>query len=297
MEFKNKKILCLGEVLWDMLPSGPKAGGAPMNVAIHLKKFGVDVAMVSRVGKDAQGEKLKAFMEQSGLSTKHIQVDEKLDTSEVLVHFDENNSPSYEICDPVAWDNISYTDSLKQLADNAGIIVLGSLALRSKKTRETIIQLLNNKAFKIADINLRKPYDTKPIVEMVMQKADAVKLNQDELKVVSEWYNRPEKDEKGLMMWIANHFHCKLIIVTRGENGASAYTDGEYFEQSGFKVEVADTVGSGDAFLAGLISSLLDRKSIPDSLRIACATGALVATFHGGTPDYSLKDIERIQSS
>jgi fructokinase len=297
MVFKNKKVLCLGEVLWDMLPSGPKAGGAPMNVAIHLRKFGVDVAMASCVGNDVQGEKLKAFMENSGLSTEFIQVDERLDTSEVLVHFDENNSPSYEICDPVAWDNIALTDSLKNIADDAGIIVLGSLALRNKKTRETIIQLLENDGFKIADINLRKPYDVKPIVEMVMQKADAVKLNEDELKVVSEWYNRPEKDEKGLMIWIANHFQCKLIIVTRGENGAIAYTNGEFFEQPGFKIKVADTVGSGDAFLAGIISSLLDGKSIPDSLRIACATGALVATFNGGTPDYSLKDIERIQSS
>jgi fructokinase len=297
MDFKNKKVLCLGEVLWDMLPSGPKAGGAPMNVAIHLKKFGVDVAMVSRVGNDAQGDKLKTFMEQAGLSTQFIQVDDKLDTSEVLVHFDENNSPSYEICMPVAWDNIQLTDSLMDLASDSGIVVLGTLALRSKATRDAILPLLDKNGLVLADINLRKPFDTREIVEMVLHRADIVKLNDDEIQVIAAWYNRNDKDERSLMRWIAEHFNCQIVIVTRGENGAIALREGKFVEQHGFKVSVADTVGSGDAFLAGFTASLLQGKSTEEALKIACATGALVATFIGGTPDYSLKDIERIQLS
>lgn len=297
MEFKNKKVLCLGEVLWDMLPSGPKAGGAPMNVAINLKKFGVDVAIASRVGNDAQGEKLKAFIENAGLSTQYIQVDEKLDTSEVLVHFDENNSPSYEICMPVAWDNIELTDSLLELARESGVIVLGTLALRSQATRDAILPLLDQDGLVLADINLRKPYDTREIVEKVMHRADIVKLNDDEVQLIGEWNNRSDRSEEGLMKWIAEHFNCKVVIVTRGEKGAIAYREGKFVEQDGFRVNVADTVGSGDAFLAGFTASLMRGQSTEEALRVACATGALVATFNGATPDYQMEDVQKIMEN
>ncbi|MBK6285983.1 MAG: hypothetical protein IPF54_27845 [Draconibacterium sp.] len=101
MEIKNNQILCIGEVLWDRLPSGAKPGGAPMNVALHLNAIGQNVSIASRIGNDEPGEELKSFLEKSGLSTELIQVDEHLPTSEVLVHLDENSNATYEICEPV----------------------------------------------------------------------------------------------------------------------------------------------------------------------------------------------------
>ncbi len=295
MQLKNKKVLCFGEALWDMLPSGPKPGGAPMNVAIHLNKFGTDVSMASRIGKDKSGDDLKAFIERSGLSTDLIQVDESLPTSKVLVHLDNNNNATYEICNPVAWDNIEQTDSLKEAAAEAGVVIFGTLAARSEKTRNTLMSILEHDCLKLVDINLRQPYDKKEIVETLVRKADVVKLNDEELIVISQWFNKHKHDEKSLLHWLSSEYEIGTIVMTRGEHGAIALRDGEFYEHPGFKVNAVDTVGSGDAFLAGFLVSIINGSAIEEALAYACATGALVATKTGGTPDYSLSEIEAIR--
>jgi fructokinase len=294
MKFKNNKVLCVGEVLWDVLPGGAKPGGAPMNVAIHLKKFGVDVSMASRIGNDISGSKLKDFIEASGLSSFNIQTDDKLQTSKVLVHLDANNNATYEICEPVAWDNLELTDSLKDKAKNAGLIIFGTLAARNEQTRKVIMALLESDARKLVDINLRRPYDKKDIVEAMLRKADIAKLNDEEIVVIAKWYNKHKYDEKSLIRWIAEEYNCKIVVVTRGDHGAIAYNNGEFYDHPGFKVNVVDTVGSGDAFLAGFVASLLNGLGSDEALQFACATGAFVATQSGGTPDYSINDINQI---
>jgi fructokinase len=294
MEIKNNQILCIGEVLWDNLPSGAKPGGAPMNVALHLNIIGQNVAIASKVGNDEQGRKLISFMADSGLDTSLVQVDETLPTSEVLVHLDANNNATYEICEPVAWDNIQLTDSLKKKAENAGLIIFGTLASRHPETRETILNLLENDAVKLIDINLRKPYDTREIVEMLIRKSDIVKLNDEELGVFGQWYNKHKHDEKSLVKWFAEEFNSKLVCVTKGDKGAILYSDGEFFEHPGFKVDAVDTVGAGDAFLAGFISAIFELKSYADALVFACATGAFVASEAGATPKYDNARIKQI---
>ena len=116
MNIKSNEILCIGEVLWDRVPTGAKPGGAPMNVALHLSAIGLNVTVASSIGNDNAGVELKHFLENSGVATNYIQTDAKLQTSEVLVHLDENNNASYEICEPVAWDNIRLTNSLEEKA-------------------------------------------------------------------------------------------------------------------------------------------------------------------------------------
>jgi fructokinase len=128
MDISNKQILCIGEVLWDRLPSGPKPGGAPMNVALHLNAIGQQVALASRVGDDEPGKELISFLEKSGLSTEFVQVDKSLQTSEVLVHLDTNNNATYEICEPVAWDHLELNHSLIKKAKSSGLFVYGTLA-------------------------------------------------------------------------------------------------------------------------------------------------------------------------
>lgn len=293
----NRKILCFGEVLWDNLPAGKKPGGAPMNVALHLHNAGQFVTMVSKVGNDEAGIELLGFLEDSGISTKLIGVDDSLPTSQVLVHLDESNNATYEICEPVAWDNIRPTDSLVQEAGESGIIIFGSLAARNQETRKTLLSLLETGAVRVMDVNLRKPYDKQDTVSQLLKKSDIVKLNDDELGTIFSWYNRQLPDESSRMKWLADYFNLTMVCVTRGEKGACLLFEGEIFDHPGFKVETHDTVGAGDAFLSGLISSFIDGKSMEDALALACATGAYVASQEGATPEYDAEQINRILSA
>ncbi len=291
MNLKNRKVLCVGEVLWDKLPSGAKPGGAPMNVAIHMKRLGIDVQLASKVGNDTGGEKLIHFIASKNLETDLIQIDNTLPTSEVLVHLDKDNNATYEICEPVAWDALELSDRLKKQADEAGLILTGSLASRNEISRETIVHLMNSNALKLVDVNLRPPFDKQEIVEMILDKADVVKLNDDELLTIASWHSNGHLSQKELMLWFAEKYFCEMLVVTRGPKGAIVTENAKFFEHQGFKITPVDTVGAGDAFLAGFVSSLLSGKSTEDSIAFACATGAFVATQDGGTPDYTLKDI------
>jgi len=297
MEFKNKKVLCIGEVLWDRLPSGAKPGGAPMNVALHLNAIGQDVSIASRIGNDQPGEELKTFLENSGMGTELIQVDEQLPTSEVLVHLDENNNATYKICEPVAWDNLTLTDSLIEKARTAGLMIYGSLASRNSLSRRTIMKLLDYDAVKLIDVNFRKPYDTKEVVEALLKKTDIVKLNDEELVVFAQWYNKHKHDERSLVKWLALQYDVKMVCVTKGDKGALLFYNGDFYEHPGFKVKTVDSVGAGDAFLAGLVSSLLENHPPQDALAFACATGAFVAGKAGATPEYDMNEIEKILKS
>ncbi len=294
MKIRNKEILCFGEVLWDCLPSGAKPGGAPMNVALHLNAIGLDVAIASSVGNDEAGAELKKFLEGAGMSTSYVQIDEELPTSEVLVHLDENNNATYEICEPVAWDNIKFTDSLKVKAKSSGLMIYGSLASRNTQTRETLMSLLDFEGVKLIDVNFRKPYNSKEVVEKLLEKTDVVKLNDDELAVFAEWYNISNDDENSLVKWFVSKYNIKMLCVTKGANGALLYSEGRFYNHPGFKINAVDTVGAGDAFLAGLIASLLNGKDAENALAFACATGAFVASKAGATPKYNMDEINAI---
>lgn len=294
MKITNKQILCIGEVLWDRLPSGAKPGGAPMNVALHLHAIGQDASIASRIGNDQPGRDLKTFLENSGLSTEFIQTDENLPTSEVLVHLDENNNATYEICEPVAWDNLQLTGSLSEKAKKSGVLIYGSLASRNQQSRQTLLKLLEVDALKLIDVNLRKPYGRRELVEPLLRKSDVIKLNDDELSVFAAWHTKQDLDEQQLIEWVAGHYGAKLLCVTKGENGARLFCEGRFYNHAGFKINAVDTVGAGDAFLAGLLAALFDHKTYDEALAFACATGAFVASKAGATPEYNMQEIERI---
>ena len=296
MKLKNNSILCFGEVLWDRLPSGAKPGGAPLNVAIHLNAIGLNASIASRVGNDEAGAELTRFIKESGLSTDLIQVDQSLPTSEVLVHLDAQNNASYEICEPVAWDNILPNKPLLEKAKNSGLLIYGSLASRNETTRNTLLQLLQENALKLIDVNLRKPYDKKDVLELLLPKSNIVKLNDIELVEITRWHNKTSQDEKELVKWFAKQFEIEMLCLTKGENGALIYIDDTFYEHPGFKVKAVDTVGAGDAFLAGLVASFLLNKAPEDALAFACATGAFVASKEGATPVYDMQEIVHILS-
>jgi fructokinase len=296
MRLKNKNILCFGEMLWDRLPSGSKPGGAPMNVALHLKRFGLSPWFASRVGDDDAGRELIAFLKNNKLKTGLIQRGKTLPTGEVQVKLDSKGNATYRICEPVAWDNIAFNHKLAERAAEMTVFVFGSLAARNEITRNTLLQLLNTSAYRILDVNLRPPFHERETVELLLSKSDFAKMNHDELEIIAGWHKLTWQTEEEKAREITTHYGLSGVCITRGEKGAAILSGGEWIENNGFKVEVADTVGAGDAFLAALIYAFTEKKSPEEALSMACATGAFVASKEGATPEYSYDDIQNMIS-
>jgi fructokinase len=280
------QILCFGEVLWDNLPSGAVPGGAPMNVALHLKRFGINSLIASSVGNDEKGRNLVAFMENSGMETYLVQRHEILATSEVKVWLNEKNNASFEIVEPVAWDEIRLTDDLVKAAEISKAVVFGSLASRNVTTRETLSALLDFDILKIMDVNLRAPFAKREVVEPLLKRSDIVKLNDDELIIIGSWFGLTGEVEV-LLQKLYDFLSLQTLLVTRGENGACLIHNNEFYHHGGYKVDVTDTVGSGDAFLAGFLAALSDGRDMKTAIAEACAIGAFVATQRGATPEYN----------
>lgn len=294
---KYNNIVCFGEVLWDMLPSGAKPGGAPLNVAIHLKNHKIQPILISKTGNGREGIELKNFLLQSGLSTDFIQTDASLPTSKVLVKLDENKNATYEIVQPVAWDNIKFSPDIRKLAKTADLIIFGSLASRSSKTRNTLFKFFENSAAtRLLDVNLRPPHYNQEFIEKLLHKSDFVKLNDDELRTIGGWNNKTGT-EKELILWLAKNFHCSTVCVTRGANGAALWIENNLYQHPGFTVKAEDTVGAGDSFLAALVAELSRNSKPQDALKTASATGAFVASQPGAVPQYSEMEINRLIST
>ena len=287
---ENKEIVCYGEMLWDMLPTGKMPGGAPMNVAIHLKNFGNNVNLISKVGNDDLGIELLDFVNSCGVSTQYIQKSETHLTGVVKVNLDNKNSATYKIVEPVAWDYIELTEKIKSLASMADCLIFGSLAARSAVTFNTLKELLSISKYRVFDINLRKPFFEKRNIRYLLEQTDFLKLNEDELEIASGWFDKTGTQQNKIE-GISKLFKIKTICVTLGERGAVLYHDEQFFLSEGFPVEVKDTIGSGDSFLASFISNFLKNKPFEDVLIQACATGAMVAQQDGATPKLQELDI------
>ena len=287
------EILCVGEVLWDSLPDGLFLGGAPLNVACHLRALGVPAAIASRVGEDVLGAEVLRRLPRHGLATDLIQVDPVLPTGLARVTLDDDGSPGFEIVEPAAWDAIEATDALLGRAAGARAIVFGSLAQRAEVTRRTLERLCETGALKVFDVNLRPPYDDREIIRRSLERADLVKLSEQELAQLRAWFGLPGGLREATAA-LAGAFGCGTVCVTRGEAGAVLWREGRWSEHPGFRVQVRDTVGAGDAFLAALLAGLLDGKDDGAVLRQANLIGAYVASQPGAVPEYREEAIARI---
>ncbi|MCF8431159.1 MAG: carbohydrate kinase, partial [Melioribacteraceae bacterium] len=268
-------------------------GGAPFNVAAHLKMLGEHSEMISRVGKDTLGDQIKKRMKTAGLSTEYLQTDLSYQTGIVEVELDTNGNASYEIVQPVAWDFVEVNKKALNFAKNADAIIFGSLAQRHPITEEAIHNLLDLKKFNVFDVNLRPPFDEELIVRRSLQKATLVKLNDDEVKVLSKWFKIFD-DHHQFCKLLSVKFKLDGVCITRGANGAALFYEGKFYEHPGFKVDVKDTVGSGDSFLAALLSKLLNKINPAEALDFANRVGAFVAQNNGATPKLNFDIIENI---
>lgn len=288
------RVVSFGEILWDKLPSRKVPGGAPLNFAYRLNSFENSLSIISKVGDDSLGKELSEFLNKNGLDTEHIQISKIYKTGEVNVSIDKNGIADYDILNPVAWDDISLNLKNIELTKNCSVFVFGSLICRNMTSRRTLKELLKIAPFKLFDINLRSPYYNMNLIEELMLSSDFIKFNYEEIEEISTIYINKKTTLENMIETISEKTKTKNICVTMGEKGACYYTNNSFYYQDGFKINVLDTVGAGDSFLATLVEGILNKTKPQEILKKACAVAALVASKEGATPKVSMREINNL---
>lgn len=276
-------IVCIGEVVWDIFGDKKVLGGAPINVAYHLNSLGVEVKIVTRVGKDALGKETKDKLQELGLSLEGVQEGD-LPTGRVHVTIGADNEPNFDIVAPAAWDAIVTDEAVNFLRGRPFQLVFGTLAQRDERSRRTIRRLWDMAETCMYDVNLRPPFTTKKLVLDSLKAADMVKMNSDEFGAISLWHSFSSEDKKAAAQKLLETYEIAELVVTEGENGSWLITKDDYFSHPGVAVNVADTVGAGDAFFATLIEGYVNNRSWRETLARADQRGAYVASQNGATP-------------
>lgn len=282
------KVVGIGEALWDCLPEGRKLGGAPANFAYHVNQFGLDSCVVSAVGADLLGREILDIFTQKSLPW-NIPVVE-YPTGTVQVTLDCKGIPQYNIKEGVAWDNIPMTPALKELAKESIAVCWGSLAQRNEVSRNTINAFIDampetENTLKVFDINLRQKFYSKEIIENSFKKCNILKINDEELVVVSGLFGLEGQDAEQKCKELLERYNLKMLILTCGVDGSYVFTpDGNVSFQGTPDVKVADTVGAGDSFTAAFVASLLNGKSEKEAHETAVKVSAFVCTQHGAMP-------------
>ncbi|XPF95454.1 carbohydrate kinase family protein [Colwellia sp. RE-S-Sl-9] len=289
-------INCFGEVLWDCFSSGKRLGGAPLNVCLRLNSLGIKANMISAVGKDTLGNELLNVITEREMNTHFIAVNPDKKTSTVQVTLDKSGSASYEIVADTAWDNIDLTPALIEQVQSSDIFVYGSLVARQETSLNTLKQLINVAQFKVFDVNLRKPhYNIETLIEL-MQAANFIKLNDDELYEIAYAMGSKFNSLEQNLEFIAEKTNTPYMCVTKGNHGALLKINDKNYYNSGFLIKVVDTVGAGDSFLGSLIYQLCNTTNAQYAVNFACAVGAMVAQSQGATPELSMEEIEQFMN-
>ncbi len=283
-----------GEILWDCLPSGRHAGGAPFNVTAHLVQLGASASLLSAIGDDDLGAEILQVAKDKGVNTEFIGRHPKLPTGTVLATVDAKGNATYDIVEPVAWDEIAVSAEALAAVAKARAFIFGSLSCRSPHNVRQLRALLDlSGPMKFFDVNLRPPYADPECIIKLAKRADVLKLNHEEVGKLAAWIQTGEmKSEPPLSAEavgraaaiLAETTNTPRICVTRAENGAALWDRGTLVTASAPHVVVKDTVGAGDSFMAGLMIGLTRGTAPQKVLENACRVGAFVASHHGATP-------------
>jgi fructokinase len=289
------KIVGLGEVLWDLLPGQKQAGGAPANFAYISTVLGDTGIVASRIGADDLGAEMLSHLQSRGLITEHIQTDPKHLTGTVNVQVHSDGQPLFAIAEPSAWDFLELTSAWKQLARSADAICFGTLAQRNPQSRATIQRFLasaRTDSIRVFDINLRQHFYSAEILKQSLEIAQIVKLNQEEVAIACDLFNAPTTESVQFAEWLQKRFHLKLVCITFGAEGSLLVAGSSHHRHSGYRVKVADTVGSGDAFTAAMLHHYLRGLTLPEINRASNIMGSLVASKNGAMPTINRGEIE-----
>lgn len=287
MSQNQKLVVGMGELLFDVFPTGKKIGGAPVNFAYHVGQLGIESLAISAVGNDELGREIMDILQEKRINNIVPLVAEP--TGTVQVTLDEKGVPSYEICEGVAWDNIPCNKELVEVAKSCCAFCFGSLAQRAEQSRNAINLFLDSMdsgddALRIFDINLRQAFYSREIIEESLKKSNVLKINDDEFRTVGNMLGYDGEDfERGSRL-LMERYGLKMVILTCGEMGSHIFYEGGSSFLPTPKVEIADTVGAGDSFTAAFVASLLSGKSIEESHRKAVEVSAYVCTQSGAMP-------------
>ena len=292
----KKYVVGIGEALFDCLPEGRKLGGAPANFAYHVSQFGLNGCAISAIGDDELGEEIVETFERVNLN--HILPKVEQPTGTVKVTLDDKGVPQYDICLGVAWDNIPLTDEMIDIARQAEAICFGSLAQRSEVSRKTIHTFLDaapKGALRVFDINLRQQWYTAEVIAESLNRANVLKINDEELDVVAtmllgvptvpgKLIAEDAEQTRLVCRDLIAKYDLKMLILTCGAIGSYVFTAEEESYVQTPKVQVADTVGAGDSFTATFVAQLLLGKPMREAHKQAVAVSAFVCTQNGAMP-------------
>jgi len=290
------EVVCFGEALWDILPDAAMPGGAPMNVAYHLKKLGLNPAVITRIGIDKYGEGLVNMLAKHGVCTDYFHADNVHPTGLVYAKINEDRDVVYDIVYPSAWDFIEWKNEFAELVETSTFFVFGSLASRNKVSRDTLYQCLELGSTNVMDVNLRPPHFNRNSMEHLLQKADILKMNLDELELVTGWFSH-FKHKEDRMKLIQERFNIEKLLVTMGADGSVLSDGSDFYYQRAYRVPVQDTIGSGDSFFAAFIQSIYSGLDPQESLAFASAVGAYVASKAGACPEYEVSAVKALFQS
>ena len=284
---RNKPIIVgVGEILWDMLPGGKVLGGAPANFACHCSQLGAKSHVISAIGKDDPGCEILEDVEMLGIRSDFLFIEERFPTSTVTVKLDAKGHPEYTIHENVAWDHIPEDQGAIGLMAGADAVCFGSLAQRSPVSRKSIQSYLSaapGDCLRVFDVNLRQHYYSKELIEESLGFADVLKLNDEELVILSDLFAL-EGDENALIRSFQQTYNLKLVALTKGGDGSTLYHGTERSDYRADEVNAVDTVGAGDSFTAAMVMTFLKGMYLKDIHRIASEISAYVCTQNGATP-------------
>jgi fructokinase len=281
-------IIGIGEILWDVLPKGKKLGGAPCNFVYHANKLGANALALSAIGNDVNGHEILAMLNKKNVSVKLIQVNEK-STGTVDVKLDVHGVPEYIIHENVAWDYIRFNSAIELSLSETDIICFGSLAQRNKISRESIVRMLKStgpKTLIVFDINLRQHYYSKEIIENSLQICHVLKLNGEELQIISEMLGLTGDSEESRVFELIKRYNLQLLALTHGSEGSLLMTPSEKSYLPTPKVKVKDTVGAGDSFTAAMVVGFAKGEPLNELHQKAVDISAFVCTQDGAMPEY-----------
>lgn len=284
------RVLVVGEVLWDRFPNSTRLGGAPLNFSVHLNRLKHSPRLVSAIGTDATGVEARRAIHVLDLDASLVQSTSRYRTGSATVHIGSEGQTSFTIERPAAYDGIKLSDGITQqlIEWNPSWLYYGTLFPSYPSSRELLFRLFRTlpHAARFYDLNMRPGFDCPDLIETLLGSAAVVKLNEEELRVVHAFTGLPAEPEAFCRAGV-DRYHWRAVCVTLGVRGCAMLVTGDYVEADGFPVDVADTVGAGDAFAAAFLHGLISNWPAAKIAEFSNRIGAFVASIHGAIPDHT----------
>jgi fructokinase len=281
-------IVSIGEILFDQFPDYRRIGGAPFNVAAHLSSFGLKTDFITRVGNDKDGDELRSVISSYGLDPKLVQEDAVYPTGRVEVTLDPKGNARFQIIRPVAYDFLEVTPEALDRVSRADLIYVGTLIQRSPRGFDTVHTLLQHRkptALVLCDINLRPDCYTEKTIRETLKKTDILKLNREEMQILSQLFSGPEQEEE-MLTWLMDSFSFRMISLTADADGSRLMTPkGSYSMKPKAELSIRDTVGAGDAYASVLAAGILLNWDPEKILKNATDFAGKVCTLKGALPE------------